>query len=52
MGNKEELQKWGKMMNIYLKESPYLHRAIVLIDSEHLVSFKIFKIIFLKESTL
>ena len=34
-GSSEELKQWGKMINIYLDSSNYLHRVILLIDSEH-----------------
>jgi GTP-binding protein len=33
--SKEEIATWGKMMNKYLKYSHFLHRVIILIDSEH-----------------
>lgn len=35
MGEKKEIEKWGKMMNFYFKNSYFINQIIVLIDSEH-----------------
>lgn len=34
-GDQKELEAWGKMINVYLKKSSFLHRVLCLIDAEH-----------------
>lgn len=35
-GNKKEVHSWKKMMEIYLKQSAYLHRVLCLMDGRSL----------------
>jgi GTP-binding protein len=37
LGNKSELKAWGAMINKYFDLSLFLHRIILLIDSQHLL---------------
>lgn len=37
-GNKREILGWKKMMEIYLKDSKYLHRVLCLVDGRSLPS--------------
>lgn len=34
-GDSQELQRWGKMVNVYLDNSAGLHRVLLLLDSQH-----------------